>query len=163
MTVETRFMPNLSCRLALVAVLAAALVACSPIVRQHGHVVDEDKLGEIRPGTTTKQQVAQMLGTPSSIGTFADANWYYISRKTSTVAFLAPRVDDQSVVQVVFDDAGVVREVKQYGKGDGERIEHVARETPSVGKQLTLMEQLIGNLGRFNSPRGNRPGSREGL
>src|SRR5690348_471033 len=83
---------------ALAAVAMAVLLsACVPNVDQRGNLPEQDKLAEIHPGTTTKDQVAKILGTPSSTSIFDDKRWYYISRKTKQVAFLDPDVLDQQV------------------------------------------------------------------
>jgi outer membrane protein assembly factor BamE (lipoprotein component of BamABCDE complex) len=54
-------------------------------------------------------------------------------------------------VIVKFDINDVVAEVKDLSKEDGREIEIVERETPTGGRKLGLLEQLFGNLGRFNS------------
>ncbi len=91
-----------------------------------------------------------MLGTPSSVVPFSDDTWIYISRKVSTIAFLDPRVLEQNVVVVQFDQGGVVQDVRRYTLEDGKAIDPVTRKTPSPGKELTFLEQLVGNIGRFN-------------
>jgi outer membrane protein assembly factor BamE (lipoprotein component of BamABCDE complex) len=129
-----------------------ALAGCSPTVDQRGNLPDPVKLAEIQPGVTTKDGIAQLLGTPSSVSTFNDKTWYYISRRTEQVAFWDPTVLDQEVVVVAFDDSGVVRDVGRRTLADGQAIEPSARETPAPGHELTFIEQLIGNVGRFSAP-----------
>jgi outer membrane protein assembly factor BamE (lipoprotein component of BamABCDE complex) len=129
-----------------------ALTGCSPTVDQRGNLPDPVKLAEIQPGVTTKDGIAQLLGTPSTVSTFNDKTWYYISRRTEQVAFWDPTVLDQEVVVVAFDDSGVVRDVGRRTLADGEAIEPSARETPAPGHELTFIEQLIGNVGRFSAP-----------
>jgi hypothetical protein len=57
---------------------------------------------------------------------------------------------DQEVYVVDFNDDGVVQAVDHKTLKDGEDITPVARTTPAPGRQLTFLEQLIGNLGKFN-------------
>jgi outer membrane protein assembly factor BamE (lipoprotein component of BamABCDE complex) len=143
-----------SCSLAL---LALALTACSATVDQRGNLPDPAKLAEIHPGKTTKDMVTQLLGTPSSVGTFNDKTWYYISRRTAQTAFFDPVVEDQEVVVVAFDDSGVVREVEKRGLADGRHVDPSTRVTPAAGHELGILEQLIGNLGRFNTDKTSGP------
>ena len=149
-----RFSASLS--LALVAV---GLVACVPTVDQRGKLPEPDKLAQIHPGTTTREQVAQILGTPSSTGVFDDKNWYYISRRTKQVAFFDPDVVDQQVYIVNFDDKGVVRAVDHKELTDGQAIEPAPGATPAPGRELTFVEQVLGNVGRFNKPTESSSGS----
>jgi outer membrane protein assembly factor BamE (lipoprotein component of BamABCDE complex) len=133
--------------------LAAALLlaGCTISVDQRGNLPDPDKLAEILPGTTTKEQVVKVLGTPSSASTFNDDTWYYISRKTKQVAFFSPTLLDQQVYIVDFDNRGVVKNVDHRTLADGETITPAPGATPAPGRELTFLEQLIGNMGKFNS------------
>jgi outer membrane protein assembly factor BamE (lipoprotein component of BamABCDE complex) len=149
-------------------IITLGLVACAPVVDQRGNLPDPSKVASIEPGVTTKETVSKLLGTPSSVSTFNDKTWYYISRRTETTAFFAPEVTDQLVVTVAFDDTGIVRRVERHGLEDGRPIDPNERVTPSAGRELGFFEQLIGNLGRFNTEGstkgtfqrpGNTPGS----
>jgi len=132
------------------ALVALALAACQPTVDQRGNLPEKSKLAEIEPGVTTKEMVSQILGTPSSVSTFSDRTWYYISRRTEQTAFFEPEVLDQQVVVVAFDDSGVVRDVQHLNLADSRPVDPSSRETPSAGRELGFVEQLIGNLGKFN-------------
>jgi len=142
---------------------AAALVSCAPAVDQRGNLPDPDKLAAIHAGSTTKDEVAKILGTPSSVSVFNnDKSWYYISRRTSQTAFFDPDVLDQQVYIVNFDDQGVVKAIDHKVMEDGKEIAPVARATPAPGRELSFLEQLIGNLGKFNGSSGGGSGGRGG-
>jgi outer membrane protein assembly factor BamE (lipoprotein component of BamABCDE complex) len=145
--------------LAAVALAAAAtLTACTPRIDQRGNKPDEDQVTQINPGVDDKNRVAELIGTPSAISTFNDKTWYYISKRTETTAFWDPDVVDQEVLAIQFDDGGIVQNMKVYGLEDGRQIAYVDRTTPTEGNQLTIMQQLLGNLGRFNPSNDTRPG-----
>src|ERR1700739_3823559 len=134
---------------------AAAFVSCAPAVDQRGNLPNPDKMAEIHAGSTTKDEVAKILGTPSSVSVFNnDKSWYYISRRTSQTAFFEPDVLHQQVYVVNFDDQGVVKAVDHKALEDGKEITPVARATPAPGRELSFLEQLIGNLGKFNGSSG---------
>jgi outer membrane protein assembly factor BamE (lipoprotein component of BamABCDE complex) len=116
---------------------------------QRGNLPEPEKVAAIQPGTTTKDQVVKILGSPSSASTFDDKTWYYISRKTEQVAFLQPNVLDQQVFIVDFDDHNVVKNVGHKTLADGESVSPASGATPSPGRELSFLEQLIGNVGRF--------------
>ena len=137
-------------RLLISALAVGAVAGCGATVDQRGNLPEMDKLAEIHPGTTTRDQVVKILGTPSSTGVFDDKNWFYISRKTKQFAFLSPDVMDQQVYIVRFDGNGVVASVDRKDLADGRDIEPVPGATPAPGRELTFIEQVLGNLGRFN-------------
>jgi outer membrane protein assembly factor BamE (lipoprotein component of BamABCDE complex) len=136
-------------RLPALALAAAVVAGCGATIDQRGNLPEADRLAEIQPGTTTRDQVVKILGTPSSTGVFDDRNWFYISRKTKQFAFLNPDVLDQQVYIVRFDGNGVVASVDRKDLKDGRNIDPVPGATPAPGRELTFLEQIIGNMGRF--------------
>ena len=148
-------------RLALAGVgLAVALTAtgCAPRIDQRGNKPDEEQVVLINPGVDDKNRVSELIGTPSTISTFDDRTWYYISKRTETTAFLDPEIKDQEVLAVAFDESGIVESMRIYGQEDGRTIAYVDRTTPTEGNELTIIQQLLGNLGRFNPSGDSRPG-----
>jgi outer membrane protein assembly factor BamE (lipoprotein component of BamABCDE complex) len=138
---------------AIAAALFLLLNACAPRDDFRGSGIDEEKLKQVQVGETTETQVATLLGSPSTSSTFPDwgVTYYYISSETEAVAFLAPEVIDQQVVAISFDkQSEKVKDIKRYGLKDGKQVAFVERETPTRGKELTVLEQLFGNFGRFN-------------
>ncbi len=139
--------------LVCVLALAAGLAACAPRVDFRGAKIDEDALKSIQAGVSNQNQIATLLGSPSTTSTFDQwgTTWYYISAETEAVAFLAPETIDQQVLSIAFDKEGKVKEVKRYGMKDGRQVDFVSRETPTKGREITVLEQLLGNFGRFNN------------
>jgi len=136
-------------------VAASGIASCASSVEQRGNLPSPDKLSEIHAGSTTKDEVTKILGTPSSVSVFNnDRSWYYISRRTAQTAFFDPAVLDQQVYIVKFDDQGVVKALDHKVLEDGKEITPVARATPAPGRELSFLEQLIGNLGKFNGGSG---------
>jgi outer membrane protein assembly factor BamE (lipoprotein component of BamABCDE complex) len=147
----------------MIAAISAviALSACSTTEEQRGNLPPSDEMAQIHPGKTTKDQVVKILGTPSSVGVFDDKNWYYISARTKQYAFFKPKVLDQQVFVVSFNSDGVVKAVGHKTLQDGQEVVPIARATPAPGRELTFLEQLIGNLGKFNSGGGGGGGGGE--
>ena len=147
-------------RFSIVGVISGmALVAgCATSVDQRGNLPSQDKIAEVHPGSTTKDEVIKILGSPSSVSIFNDKSWYYISRRTEQFAFFDPDVVDQQVYVVNFDNQDVVKAIDHKGLEDGKEIIPVARVTPAPGRELSFLEQVIGNLGKFNSGAGATSG-----
>ena len=130
--------------------LAMVVLACSPRIDSRGNLPDPDRLVEVKPGLHGRDDVTDILGSPSSIAVFDEETWYYISQRTETVAFLAPSVEERKIVIVRFDGEGLVSTIETFGLEEGQTVEMVDRETPTAGNELTFIDQLIGNFGRFN-------------
>jgi outer membrane protein assembly factor BamE (lipoprotein component of BamABCDE complex) len=141
----------------------AVIAGCGAAVEQRGNLPNPNKISEVHAGTTTKDEVTHLLGTPSSVSVFNnDKSWYYISRRTAQTAFFDPDVLDQQVYIVSFDDQGIVKAVDHKVLQDGKEVSPVARATPAPGRELSFLEQLIGNLGKFNSGGGGTGGGSSG-
>ena len=135
----------------LIAALGlVAVLGCDGSFQTHGHMPDPDVVAQINPGADTRQTVSDLLGSPSTISTFEDDTWYYIGQMTEQFAFLKPDVVERRVLVVSFTDAGFVESTRSYALEDGRVIDPVTRETPTEGKELTLLQQLFGNFGRFD-------------
>lgn len=133
------------------AVIVALLTACSPTINQRGNLADPELLSQITPGVATRNDIESLLGSPSSISTFGDNTWYYISARIETLAFYEPSVREQQVIAIDFDENGIVKGVHRYDLSDAREIEVVKRVTPTSGKKLTILQQLVGNFGRFSN------------
>ena len=138
--------------------LLLAISACSGRVDKQGNEPDPEALAAIEAGVHTQADVAERLGTPSSVATFDRNIWYYISRETRTFAFFEPSVIEQQVVVVKFDNAGYVQEMNQFDLDDGESVQITSRESPTTGKELGLIEQLYTTLLRGRGSTGTNQG-----
>lgn len=137
----------------IVVGLAAMMASCSPAQKIEGYRLDQDQLALIEPGQSDKDDVLELMGSPSNMATFQKGGdvWYYISRKTERIAFLDSETISQDVLVIRFDETDMVSGLKKFAKEDGRDIAFVERKTETKGKELGLFEQLFGNLGRFNN------------
>ena len=132
--------------------LMGTVAACTPTRDVIGYMPNATQVAQITPGTDTKESVLEALGSPSSIATFDTDRWYYISRTIESVAFFTEVVLEQSVVAVDFTPLGIVSGVRAYTLDDAQQIVPVDDTTPTLGRELGLLQQLLGNIGRFNTP-----------
>ncbi len=138
---------------ALVSIsLALMLASCSPMVDVRGHSAEALDTSQIVTGQTTAEDVVVLLGSPTSTSSFGDETWYYITQTKERVGMFAPEVTAQQVLAIAFDDSRVVSGMSTYRREDGKPVEMVSKTTPTEGHNLTFIEQMLGNLGRFNSP-----------
>lgn len=150
----------------LLAAISLTVVAgaCAPIVATQGYQVIDQKPEDIVVGTDTRETVLTKLGSPSTASTFEAGNvWYYLSQSTARYTYNLPKVTQRTVTEITFnDDSGVVAGVRTLGLDDGEAIAMNQRETPTRGRSLTILEQLLGNVGRGQLPRTDEdiPGQR---
>jgi outer membrane protein assembly factor BamE (lipoprotein component of BamABCDE complex) len=152
------------------AAAAASLMAtgaCMPITTYSGFQAVEASPSDVKIGEDSKSSVLSKLGSPSATSTFDPNIWFYMSQITDQVAFYQPRVARRDIYAVSFDkDSEAVVSVNKYTLKDGKIIAYNDRETPTRGREMTILEQLLGNVGQGgllpNSDDEGVPGQRPG-
>jgi len=133
------------------ALMMATVAACAVKESHHGHALPQGIIAELQRPNLSQAQVVQLLGTPSSESAFDPGTWYYMSEVQQGVAFFRPEVVDRKVLILHFDEAKVLKSIATLSKEDGSEVTLVDRETPTEGHKLSFLEQLLGNIGRFNT------------
>lgn len=154
--------------LATLALGTPLLGGCTPIVAYSGFQAIDSKPTDLKVGEDTKSTVRAKLGSPSVMSTFDPNVWFYMSQVKQRVAFRRPQVIARDVVAVTFDkETEAVSSVQSFDLGDGKQIAFSARETPTRGREMTVLEQLLGSVGRGTmlpnqdqGVPGTRPGDR---
>lgn len=135
----------------LMAALALTLVAaCTPIVATRGNLLSETKIGQIHPGISTRGDVEEYWGPPTTVASFDDKIWYYIGETTAQKGIYEPDVVRRQIIRVTFTPEDTVDQVAAIDPKNGQEIAFIDRKTPTAGKEFTAFQQFIGNLGKFN-------------
>ena len=155
---------NVPKKIILLAASAALIAGCNPVLRTHGYVPTADRPQAVNPETDTKSSVLSRLGNPSVKSTFdekiEDDVWYYISSVRQRYAYLRPQLEDRTITAIHFNPDGQVTKVAEYGLEDGVPVNYVDRKTPTRGREISVLEQIFGTIGRLPTDRltGNQPG-----
>jgi outer membrane protein assembly factor BamE (lipoprotein component of BamABCDE complex) len=140
---------SLRLKLVLAAGLASAMVAgCSPITQVQGYQVIDEQPAAAKVGEDTVQTVRTKFGTPTIVSTFEPNTWYYVNQVNDTFGFYRPHVRNRQIVEINFDKATQkVAKVNTYTEKDGHVIAFNGRETPTRGRELSVIEQILGTIG----------------
>jgi len=154
---------------AALAVGYLSVAACAPISSYSGFQAIESDPKDVKVGVDTKSTVRGKLGSPSATSTFDPNIWFYMNQVKSRVAFRRPTVVARNVTAIAFDkESEQVKSVNNYTLKDGKVIAYNTRETPTRGREITVLEQMLGAVGHSGIlPRsdddgvpGTRPGDR---
>ncbi len=154
--------------LAVLALAASGLSACAPTLARQGFQVQETAPKDLKVGTDTKSTVLEKLGSPSAVATFDPNTWYYVTQTTERYTYHMARVTSRDVTVVSFDkDSEKLTKLDTLGLKDGRKLAYNDRITPTRGRSLTVLEQLLGSVGHTvlpetdnegpNGPSGRRP------
>ena len=138
-----------SSRLLIPTAMALAVAACSANVAHRGYLSKPGAFGQVREGMA-RSEVEGILGSPSTTASvnYQGDSYYYISSTTEQKAFLNAKEVDRQLIAIRFDKNEQVASLGQYGLDDGKIVDINSRTTPTKGRELTILQQLFGNLGR---------------
>ena len=134
--------------------LSAALItisACSPVRDTHGNFLKPHAINSVQTNIDTKTEIIQKLGSPTTIAPFDENVWYYLGQKTVKKGIFDAQVEEERVVQVRFNDEGFVTAVNEVDQ-DRINIPLSEEKTHTGGNDVTILQQLLGNRGKFNTP-----------
>lgn len=138
----------------LVSFTAIALGACTPTVAQRGNMLEDYQIEEVTIGTSKRSDVLRALGSPTTRSTFDSNVWYYIGSETEKRGIFDPKVAKERIVLAAFDDEGTLEALEEI---DRERlsIPYVRNKTKTHGNETTVVQEFLGNLGKFNPNQGS--------
>src|SRR5260221_5450307 len=128
---------------AAIALMCAALGACTGEQFQKGYILPPGALEQIPIGAS-QDQVLIVMGTPSTVATLNGEVFYYISQRSERkVAFMNQQVVDQRVIAIHFDRNRQVQRLANYGLQDGKIFDFISRTTPTSGQELSYLTPLF--------------------
>lgn len=135
-------------RLSAAALALGAAAACAPVTTYSGFRPERNDvvLADPQVGVDTRDTVQARFGSPSTTAVFDQTAWYYISSVQERIAFYTPETTDRRIMVVRFD-GDTVASVEKYGIERGRIINYSDAETPTRGRELGIIEQLLGNVG----------------
>ncbi|MGZ3305891.1 MAG: outer membrane protein assembly factor BamE domain-containing protein [Asticcacaulis sp.] len=139
-----------------------ALGACAPTMTHHGYLAyDARPSTDIKVGDT-QATVLDKLGEPSEKGTYAPDEWYYIDQVSMKMTYKMSRVTQRNVTIIDFDKSSqTVSKVQTLSLADGRTLTPNPNATPTRGRSLSAIEQLLGTVGhqQLTHDQDNDPGS----
>lgn len=125
------------------------LAACSANVAHRGYLAKPGAFDQVREGMP-KSEVEATLGSPSTTASvnLQGDSYYYISSTTEQKAFFKPEEVKREVIAIRFDQNDQVASLGQYGLEDGQIISMNSRTTPVKGREMSILQQIFGNIGR---------------
>lgn len=133
----------------ILSALIVSLAACTPTQATRGNYVEADELAQIQVGTSNKDSVRNILGTPTTTAPLDDNVWYYIGQKTERYGWQSEDVKERRTLTLKFNEEGVLESLTPEDN-QGQKVGMVKEITPTSGTEMTVLQQFFGNLGRFN-------------
>ena len=127
-------------------------LCCSCMIREerHGKALTKDVLNKLKINKTTKEDVIELFGNPSSSSTFDNNTWYYMSLQKKGTSILKPKITDQEVIQLKFKN-NILIEIKRYKNDKSVSFRFNENKTKVEGsEQYTILRDFTRNFGRYS-------------
>jgi outer membrane protein assembly factor BamE (lipoprotein component of BamABCDE complex) len=136
--------------------VAIVLSACTPITTHHGFNNIVSMRSFVKSNTVLKNELQSRFGPASFVDTEGDmTSLYYIAFTKERFAFFKPEVTDRQIIVLHFKN-DAYQDYAEYSLKDGKNIDIVSDKTPTYGKEMSVIQQILSNVGRFNSVPGQR-------
>lgn len=106
-----RYLTRFPARWAAPILFTLFLSACQSVEYVHGNIIKPEAVAQIEIGKTTSEEVDRLMGSPTTVNSFRQNRWLYITDRR----FKGSRA--VSRVEITFDDEGVVAKIdKNFGE-----------------------------------------------
>ena len=127
------------------------LNACGFETYQSGDLPSQARLNMIQPGMS-EEKVIDLLGKPIFENKVSADHFYiYFKAKKENRAFFHPEEVERDVYVISFNPNKTVRNLQHLTLKDGNNIIYDESYTQVTGKQLSVLEQLVKNVGRYDA------------
>ena len=146
----------------ILVIIFLITTSCSnnKVVNNHGINAIELKEKKIEINISNKEDVLNIIGYPSSISIFDENSWIYIERELINQSVLKlgrTKLEKNNILEVTFNNSGVVKNKKFYDLNDMNDLETVKETTTKKYETGSKLGKLIKSLEqKINSPKKNR-------
>ena len=117
------------------------------VVENHGQIYGKNlDLDELQIGKTTKNEIVELLGSPSTTSNFDnEQSWIYISSEFKKFIFLDGSNTDQKILILSFNQ-NTLKNKEILSKNDINSIQFEEAVTDSRGKKVSWIKSFFTNL-----------------
>ena len=127
------------------------LNSCGLETYQSGDLPSQQTLNMIQAGMP-QEKVIDLIGKPifeNKIG--SDSFYIYFKSKKENRAFYHPEEIERDVYVISFNQDKSVRSIRHLTLQDGHDVAYDPAHTQVTGKELSVLEQLVKNFGRYDA------------
>jgi outer membrane protein assembly factor BamE (lipoprotein component of BamABCDE complex) len=134
----------------IITIGVLTISGCSKNLKQKGYNFNQVDFQSLSVNKSSKEDVLNILGSPSTASEFGDQTWFYISSKKESFAFMKPKLIEQKIIAIHFDNNNMIDNIENYQLDQAKIVEFSNDFTPTGGDDDRLVKKLFGNIGKFN-------------
>lgn len=127
------------------------LQSCVTKVNHHGYIFDKTMIAKIKEGSTTKNEVLEIFGSPSDQSKFGEETWHYISYQTISKTFSMPKINKAEILTITFNN-DLVKKVsnKHLDKSSIAELKLDKDRTQTITSTQTTISHFVKNFRKYN-------------
>lgn len=126
------------------------LSSCAKEVENRGYVTRFSDFSKLEVGKSTKFDVSKELGSPTTTSKIDNEKWMYLGVEETKESFFDPEVESYEAYILTFSKSGILSDISKRDKSHLNEFAVSEDFTDTGGNEVTFMQQLLGNLGKFN-------------
>ena len=137
----------------IIVVALGLLSACGLETYPGGDLPTNARLSAVKKGDS-KEKVIQILGSPATESvTLSDGTSFvvYAQNLKSSRAFMEPKEVKRDIYVYYFDKNGKMTDKQHLTLDEARRISYDSSETRVDGREMSVLEQIVQNFGRYNT------------
>ncbi len=135
----------------LIALIFLGVSACSDDVDNRGYITKFSDFSKLEAGVSSKDEVQALLGSPTTTSLYGKEQWIYLGSEVTKETFFEPEVKNYEAFIITFNSDDIVEKIDKRDKNSLKEIEISEDKTATGGSKVTIIQQLLGNLGKFDA------------
>ena len=129
---------------------------CIKTVHVSGQTLEQEQI-EALHNAKSKADVERLIGSPTSVSSFGQETWYYISSTKESVAFLKDKILKQDIFAISFNPNGSTNIVTRYNEQDANKPVIVSEYTVTKGTSTSPVQHFLSNVGKYRDSKPAKP------
>jgi len=130
------------------------------VSKNHGFKSLETKFEKIVINQTNKNDIIDLIGSPSTKSDFNKNKWFYIERRKTNQSLIKlgyKKIEKNDILMVEFNNRGILKNKKIFNLKDMNKIKYLKSLTQKEFKQKNFMYNIFSSFReKINAPARNR-------
>ena len=130
------------------------------VSKNHGFKSLETKFEKIVINQTNKNDIIDLIGSPSTKSDFNKNKWFYIERRKTNQSLIKlgyKKIEKNNILMVEFNNRGILTNKKIFNMDDMNEIKYVKSLTHKEFKQNNFLYNILTSVReKINAPARNR-------
>lgn len=132
-----------------VALLGLSACAKDTFITYTGNMPSAEKVEQLKNGMT-RNEVRNLLGSPSSVVTLDRDTWIYMSSEIEQIAFMRPEEIDRQLLVVKFNTDGKVANIEHLDQSEGKQLAVSEQKTNAPEQEQGFFRKYFGGVGQIS-------------